>query len=65
MELNRADNVNKIAVILGYLFSYSVFTGILFLIVTILKNEPSNPVIIISITALVALLGFALQKYLK
>ena len=64
-EQNRY--IEKFGIVLGYTFSYFLFTTILFLILTLVKKIPESWTYfnIMSITVSIALVGIALKKILK
>lgn len=64
-EHNRS--VEKTGEILGYIFSYFLFTTILFLILTLLKKIPESwtHLHVMGITALIALIGIIIKRILK
>ena len=62
------SNINqKTGVVIGYIFSYAIFTTILFYILKLTKKLPSNWSIfqIIGITLIIVIIGLILKKLLK
>jgi len=67
MELEERKVAERIGVFLGFLFSYSLFTGMLFLILTLLEKLPPSWiwVHVALITLGITVFGMLLQEVLK
>ncbi|MBM3233652.1 hypothetical protein FJZ19_01005 [Candidatus Pacearchaeota archaeon] len=67
MKFEKSNKSKKIAQKLGYLFSYLIFTTILFIILKLLNKLPDSwtYIDIAIITILIVILGNILKKILK
>jgi|TARA_B100002003_G_scaffold247928_1_gene280488 hypothetical protein len=67
MIFEQNKSIEKLGIVLGYTFSYLLFTTILFLILTLVKKIPESWTYfnIMSITIVVALTGIILKRFLK
>lgn len=62
-ENNKKDN--KVFEVLGFLFSYFLFTTVLYLIFVIIKKEDLTYIHFMAISLFVTLIGFSIKKVLK
>lgn len=67
MKFEKSDRWKKLAQKLGYLFSYLIFTTVLFLVLKFLNKLPASWTYfdIAIITLLIVILGNILKKILK
>ena len=67
MIFERSDKIENLGEKLGYIFSYFLFTTVLYVVLTLLKKIPENwtyfNIMIITIT--IALIGILFKKLLK
>lgn len=66
MKFEQSKSVEKIGEKIGYIFSYFIFTTILFFILTFLNKLPSSWTYfhIMAVTLLVALIGSTITRFL-
>ena len=67
MIFEENKTIEKIGEKLGYVFSYFLFTTILFFILILLKKVPESwsYLYVMGITILIALVGIAIKRILK
>lgn len=67
MQFEEPQVAKKVGVIVGYAFSYALFTTILFFLLSVIGRIPGSLayVHIMVITASIAILGFVVKRLLK
>lgn len=67
MTFEQNKSIKKLGEILGYIFSYFLFTTILFFILVLLKKIPEtwNYFHVMGITILIVLIGAIIKRLLK
>ena len=67
MIFERSDKIENFGEKLGYIFSYFLFTTVLYVVLTLLKKIPENWTYfsIMIITVIIALIGIVFKKLLK
>jgi hypothetical protein len=67
MQFGESQSGRTIGVVVGYAFSYFLFTTILYWVLFLLKKLPTSwfYIHIMAITATIAVLGFGIRRLLK
>ena len=67
MIFEENKTIIKFGIVIGYLFSYFLFTTVLFFILVVLEKIPESwsYIHVMEITILIALVGFLTKKLLK